>query len=161
MTATSSGLSRTSNRRNFLGQALVVLVAAAGIALVVLTTGFLRGGSTTLAPVPLSADIEAKWGIRVTQVAVTADGGLVELRFVVLDSEKASAMMNSVNNLPVMHPDGTNLLVNSAAQMSEHSVLTAGQTYFLLYRNTSGVVKRGASLTIAFGDLHIDHVIAR
>ena len=161
MTATSSGLSRTPTIRSLLGQALVVLVAAAAIALLLVTSGLLRGGSTALAPVPLSADVEAKWGIRVTQVAVTADGGLVELRFVVLDSEKASAMMNSVNNLPVMHPDGTNLLVNSAAQMSEHSVLTAGQTYFLLYRNTSGVVKRGASLTIAFGDLHIDHVIAR
>ena len=160
MTASPSTLTRGLALRPLIGQVVLVLIAATVLAVVAFTIGFLRPASS-LAPVPLSPEVEARWGVRVTQVAVTADGGLVELRFIALDADKASELMSNVDNLPVMRPDGTSLVVNSAAQMSEHSVLTAGQTYFLLYRDTSGTVKRGSSLSIQFGDLHIDHVIAR
>ncbi len=161
MTAASPDLARAPGFRNSLVQILFVLVAAAVIVLVAFTQGFLRSSPSAMAPVPLSPAVEAKWGVRVTQVAVTADGGLIELRFIVLDSDKATGMMSSVDNLPVMHPDGSDVVVNSAAQMGEHTILTAGQTYFLLYRDTAGTVKRGTSLSIHFGDLHIDNVTAR
>ena len=134
---------------------LALLAVAVGVGLA------LRPAAPGSIPVPLNPAVEARWGIRVMQVAATADGGLVDFRFVVLDPEKASEMMSSVDNLPVLRPDGSTTLINSAAQMGAHTVLRAGQTYFLLYRDTSGAIRRGTSLTVQFGDLSIDHVIAR
>ena len=113
------------------------------------------------APIPLNPAVETKWGVRVSQVAVTADGGLVDFRFVVLDPDKASEMLSNVDNLPVLRVAGSNVLVNSTAQMGGHPSLRAGQTYFLLYRNTGGSLQSGSALSVLFGDLSIDNVIAR
>jgi hypothetical protein len=134
--------------------ALLAVLIAAGLA--VRGTPFRTGG-----PVPLNPAIEAKWGIRVSQVAVTADGGLVDFRFIVLDPDKASEMMSNVDNLPVLRPDGATGIINSAAQMGGHPSLRPGQTYFLLYRNAAGAIRPGTSLSVLFGDLTIDNVIAR
>ena len=135
-----------------------LLLLAAMIALgVALGTSSPTGAAT----IPLNPAIESKWGVRVSQVAVTADGGLVDFRFIVLDPQKASEMMSNVDNLPVLRPDSSSVLINSAAQMGAHTALRAGQTFFLLYRDASGAIKSGTSLSVLFGDLTIDHVIAR
>ena len=139
------------------GAAIVVVVTATLITLGIL----LRPSGPATVQVPLNPAVEARWGIRVTQVAVTADGGLVDFRFIVLDPDKASEMLSNVDNLPVLRPDGTNTLVNSAAQMADTHNLRAGQTYFLLYRNSGGAVRSARSVSVLFGDLRIDHVPVR
>ena len=106
--------------------------------------------------------VEATWGIRPVQVATTADGGLVDFRFVALDPDKALALMQDVNNLPVLRVESNGKTVNSAAAMSANHDLAAGRTYFLLYRNAGGAIQRGTRLTIVFHDgSKIEHVVAR
>jgi len=139
------------------GAVLVVVAVAALVAFGALTR---QAGSASV-QVPLNPAIEAKWGIRVSQVAVTADGGLVDFRFVVLDPDKASEMMSNVDNLPVLRPDGSQSLINSAAQMTDTHNLRAGQTYFLLYRNSAGALRSGHQVSVLFGDLAIEHVPVR
>ena len=158
MTAVPANLRRTPSA-SVLAYSLVAALVA--LSIVGLLGSTLRRPAPEQVPVPLNPAVEARWGIRVSQVAVTADGGLVDFRFVVLDPDKASEMMSSVDNLPVLLPSGSTEVVNSAAQMGAPHTLTAGQTYFLLYRNADGVISRGAPLTVQFGDLKIDHVIAR
>ncbi len=139
----------------------VVAVAAAALVAVATSGGLSRPPASAGAPIPINPAIESKWGIRVSQVAVTADGGLVDFRFIVLDPDKAAEMLSNVDNLPVLLPDGASVVVNSTAQMGAHPTLRAGQTYFLLYRNAGGTVRSGDALSVLFGDLKIEHVIAR
>jgi hypothetical protein len=136
--------------------ALALLAVIVALGLTLRTPSAPAGG-----PIPLSPAVETKWGVRVSQVAVTADGGLVDFRFIILDPDKASEMLSNVDNLPVLRVDSSGTLVNSTAQMGGHPSLRAGQTYFLLYRNTGGSLHSGSSLSVLFGDLSINNVIAR
>jgi hypothetical protein len=138
-----------------------IVVALVALSVVGVLGRTLRQPAPEQVPVPLNPAVEAKWGLRVSQVAVTADGGLVDFRFVVLDPDKVAELMSSVDNLPVLLPSGTSTVVNSASQMGVPHTLIAGQTYFLLYRNADGAITRGATLAIQFGDLKIENVVAR
>jgi len=113
------------------------------------------------ASMPINPAIEQRWGVRVKQIGVTADGGMVDFRFVVLDADKAFEMMQDVNNLPVLIAEDSHTVVNSTAAMAARHDLNVGQTYFLLYRNTRGAVKSGTAVTVKFGDLQLEHVRAQ
>jgi len=112
-------------------------------------------------PMPINPTIEDKWGVRVTQIGVTADGGLVDFRFMVIDPNKALAMLQDIKNLPVLVAEDSGTLVNSAAMMAQKHNLNPGRTYFLLYRNTQGAIKPGGAVTVKFGDLLLEHVVAK
>jgi hypothetical protein len=105
--------------------------------------------------VPQSNEIEAEWGVRFTSVTLTADGGLVDLRFVVLDPEKASLLLGDEEEAPrlAVREDGEVVLHPA---MILHRGLQTGHTYVLLYRNTGGVVRVGHDVSILAGDERID-----
>ena len=52
------------------------------------------------------------------------------------------------------------VLVSSTQTMIQHT-FNVGQTSFLLYRNPGGAVRPGTLVTILFGDLKIEHFVAR
>ena len=145
--------------RTLVAGATIVFVAA--LAILALLNGPLRSQPQAGVPVPINPAVEARWGVRVTQVAMTGDGGLVDFRFIALDPDKALAMMQDVNNLPILRTEDSGKIVNSAANMAATHDLRAGQTYFLLYRNPGGAIRPGTPVTILFGDLKIEHVLSR
>ncbi|MBI5304499.1 MAG: hypothetical protein HY868_20365 [Chloroflexi bacterium] len=118
---------------------------------------------------PVSPEIEERWGVRISQIGVTADGGLVDFRFIVIDPDKALAMLQNVENLPVLVAEDTGAIVNSMAMMAGRHSLQPGRTYFLLYRNTLGAIKPGSRVKVMFNNsvtnsgqaLQIEHVQAQ
>jgi hypothetical protein len=150
----------TSSSRRTLTQLLGGLALLAAVLLI----GVVVRPQPTPASVaaPINPAIEAQWGVRVSQVAMTADGGLVDLRYVVLDATKAAGMLSDVANLPVVKAEDSGVLITSTAQMGDEHNLQAGRTYFLLYRNAGGAVKPGTPVTVIFpAGLAIEHVLAR
>lgn len=107
---------------------------------------------------PISTAIEDRWGLRVSEVRVTADGGLVDFRFFVIDPDKALGMLSDLKNAPVMIAESNGALINSTALMAHKHGLRAGQTVYMLYRNTGGALKRGGFATVVFGELRLEHV---
>lgn len=139
--------------------AVLVLLAATAVAV---GFGVVRLNAGSSAMMPLSPAIEAAWGIRVSQVAVTADGGLVDFRFLVLDSDKAGLLMTDPSHLPILRIEGSDGVVFSAASMAAKHDLGVGRTYFILYRNAGGAIHRGTSVTVVFADgLELGHVVAQ
>jgi hypothetical protein len=130
------------------------------LGLVVLLAAVSLYASTIRPPsMPANPDIEARWGIRVTQVGVIADGGLIDVRFLVLDADRALELMSDPANLPVIVDARSGLVVRSAAMMGNgHHQLPEGRTSFLLYRNTRGAIKSGSLVALRFGELRLDHV---
>jgi hypothetical protein len=138
------------------------------ILLLALVGGYVAGRGGFAAPtapvadvMPLSPAIEAQWGVRITQIGVTADGGLLDFRYLVIDPDKALAMLQDDKNLPVLTAEDSGLIVDSAALMAHKHDLAAGRTYFLLYRNAKGAIKRGTPVTIMIGDLRLEHAVAK
>jgi hypothetical protein len=147
-----------------------VVIGALALLVVLIGSGFAvheslsrddARGQVGTAP-PVSPAIEARWGVRVSHVGVSADGGLVDVRFVVLDPDRALALLGDATetNIPVLIAEGSGAVVRSAALMPPKHNLIAGRTMYLLYRNTGGAIQRGHTVTFGFGKLHLEHVVA-
>jgi hypothetical protein len=107
------------------------------------------------------AAIEQQWGIRVTMIGVTGDGGLIDFRYQVTDADKAQAFLGNSVNYPVLVDEASGASVRSPALMANKHEIQAGRTYFLLYRNTDGAIQRGSSVSLVFGQLRVEHLIAQ
>jgi hypothetical protein len=140
--------------------ALIVVVITGGVFAAINLNS--QSATSKTVVVPTSPQIEEKWGIRVSQIGVTADGGMVDFRFVVVDPNKALELMSKPDNLPILAAEDSGIYVNSAAIMSTRHDLNAGTTYFLLFRNTQGAIKPGTKVSVLFPDeLKLQHVVAR
>ena len=153
------------------GVSLKVLLA--GAVLVALLAGLYAWRTNANRPPWLAAshpvseaELAQRWGIRITQIAATADGGMVDFRYQVIDPEKALQLVQeddkgNLPDLPLLMAENSGMVVNSAAQMPSKHTLQAGIIYFLLYRNAAGAVKRGTPVTVVIGDQRIEHIVAR
>lgn len=120
---------------------------------------------TAAKTVPTSPTIEDRWGVRFTAVNVLADGGIVELRYLVLDPAKGSRMhATDLSNLPVIHADDSGKEVKSYSLMfhihTDHAGEDVeGRNYSIVYGNADGAVHSGATVTIILSDgLRLEHV---
>ena len=146
--------------RRYAGRALLVLLALSLGAAV--TIRFV--GSAHAAPrydVPHDGQMEAALGIRFSQAAVVADGGLVELRYVVLDTQKASAFQNDTKHPPTLRSERNGRIAWRPALMKQGHELRPGQTYYLLFLNNAGAIKRGDKIEIDSGQRRLQHVPVR
>jgi hypothetical protein len=110
---------------------------------------------------PHDGQMEADLGVRFSQAAVVGDGGLVELRYIVLDGQKASTFQNNTKNPPQLKSERTGKIAWRAALMKQGHELRPGQTYYILYLNNAGAIKRGDNIEIAAGQRHLQHVPVR
>jgi hypothetical protein len=114
-----------------------------------------------MAPMPVSSEIEAAYGVRIAQVATTADGGLVDLRYTVIDPDKAALMTESIEGLPKIVAGNGTLLDQRGAGHRHGQNLEAGTTYFLLYTNTKNALRPGDRVVVRVGDLSLNDVPVR
>lgn len=114
---------------------------------------------------PVSAALEDTYGVRFTQVGITSDGGMVDLRYRVLDPDKAMALMSmsmasadSNPNAPklIVEADGTE--ISNSEVMSMKQMPEVNSVQFVLFANPRGVLKPGMLVTIVVNQLKIEHV---
>jgi hypothetical protein len=114
-------------------------------------------GSSAVPTMPVSAEIEATYGIRFTLVAVTAGGGMIELRYQVLDSDKTAAVHDAAPL--VIDANGARYADPGMVGHSHVSkAKVAGTTDYILLANASGGVQPGTRVTIRVGTLELRNV---
>jgi hypothetical protein len=99
-------------------------------------------------PVPQDSRVEGKAGIRVTRASLAADGGLIDVRYIVLDPSLATRWTGNTDKPPVLDNQRTHERFDRVAAMREGHDLRPGQTYYLIYLNKDGNVKRGDKIDI-------------
>ena len=105
------------------------------------------------------AELEEQYGIRVTLVAVTAAGGMVDLRIKVIDAEKADKLLGNHENMPALIPEGSKRRLGTTG---EHRMkLFSGKVYYMLYGNSGGIVQPGTPVSVAFGNLILPPIPAK
>jgi len=97
--------------------------------------------------------MEADYGIRVDLVAVTAQGGLVDLRFTVLDEAKAKALFHDVATMPALFVEGKNATLRTTKGMNHNLSL-------LLYSNAGGVVQAGTQVSVVIDGVRLQPTAA-
>ena len=150
-----------------LNRTLIVALILAGVILV----GFLviRSQQQPEAVVALpemttisQSVLEEQYGLRVNLVAVTAAGGLVDLRLKILDGGRAEALLGDPTNLPaLLVPDRDVTLELPDEAKSQEIRFEDDGNYFMMFPNTANAVKPGTPVTIQFGDLQLEPIAAK
>ncbi|MFC5827595.1 hypothetical protein [Nonomuraea insulae] len=135
---------------------LVALALALAAGLVVLLA--LPDRADRPAGMPVSPEVEQRYGVRFTMVGVTADHGLLDVRFIVLDPDHATDMLSDADRLPDVVVESRGKALPSPALMPMIHNPVAGRTYYVLYRNSGGVVMAGDTVTLAFDEARLRHV---
>ena len=111
---------------------------------------------------PVDADgLAQRSGVRITRVAVTGGGGLLDLRFQVLDPNRANSLHDAATPPAVIDED-TGLVVRDLLMSHAHTgKYTAGETYYLVFENPGNWIRRGAKVTVLLGQAQVSHVVVR
>ncbi len=97
------------------------------------------------------------WGLRVVRVAPLAEGGMVELRFQVVDPDKVAFIFDALENVPKLVDEDSGIEIKAANLPHSHNV-PAGLYEYIIYTNTQGAVKPGDLVSIVVGDLRLEHI---
>jgi len=115
--------------------------------------------TVSTATMPVSAQIEATYGVRFTGVDVTAGGGMIQIRYQVLDSAKTEAIHGT--DLAPFVVDGNGVEYKDPGMVGHSHVgkaQAAGTTDYILLANAKGGVRNGSVVTIRVGDLALTNV---
>jgi hypothetical protein len=138
--------------------AAVLVAALVLVAGVVAGRAWLVPTSAASTGVPRSTAIEDQYGIRISRVAVVADGGLVTMSYTVLDAQKAERFQADQAHPPHLLSEDRDGGTGRVALMKQGHVLRPGQTYYLVFQDTAGALRSGEHVTVVEGALRLEHV---
>jgi hypothetical protein len=97
-------------------------------------------------------------GIRITQVAVTGDGGLLDLRFEVVDPHLAEAV-HAPATPPGVVDERSGLVVHNLLMSHSHTgAFVQGETYYFIFENPGNWIQRGSQVSVLLGNAEVRHV---
>jgi hypothetical protein len=147
--------------------------AVTGVAAVAVVAGLAlwltrpSGGEPAAAGVPVNwarpavspAGLADSTGVQLTQVALTGGGGLVDLRFKVLDPAKAHTI-HEPGTPPAVVDERTGLVLNRLFMGHAHAgEYRQAVTYYLVFENTGNWVKHGSKVAVLLGNAQVEHVV--
>lgn len=116
--------------------------------------------TTSLHDLPAPTAVELQAGLQIAQVGLTAQGGMVDVRFKVLDAAKAKALLGNPANTPVLIA-GDQPPLHPPHHALKGARFAAGQVFYILYPNARGAVRPGVDVTVAMGDARLGPVKAQ
>ena len=113
-----------------------------------------------------SQDVEDRWGIRVVGIRTAAADYMLDFRYVVLDPEKASSLINRANKpYLIEEATGARFFVPTPPKVGplrQTSVRPApNKTYFILFANPGKYVKAGNKVTVVIGELRVEKLMVQ
>jgi len=106
--------------------------------------------------------LEERYGLRVTLVAVTAAGGMVDVRLKMLDGAKAQTLLQAKEHFPALWIEDRQITLQVSEEIKSQEIkFEDGGDLFLLFPNSGGAVKAGTPVTLMFGDTPLEPIEAR
>jgi hypothetical protein len=110
-------------------------------------------------PVVSADDLVNRVGVRLTHVALTGGGGLIDLRFQVVDPDRAAAIHNRATP-PAVVDESSGLLINQLLMNHAHSGrFKPAVTYYLIFESPGNWIHRGSRVTVLLGNAQVEHVV--
>ena len=141
---------------------LGVLVVPLAVAITITATvqGLSRTVDPARVPVVSAASLEDEYGLRLNLVAVTAAGGLVDVRFTVTDKDKALHVLHDAASMPELYVEASGVVLRAPKPLAHKMVLLNGATYFVLYPNSGGAIQRGTSVSVLIDSVRSQPIVA-
>ncbi|MFN8456766.1 MAG: hypothetical protein U0401_19220 [Anaerolineae bacterium] len=142
--------------------AVGAITVAAGLILWLLSSSTgINWGSSAVPLESAQAVFTEATGVRLVRVAVTAGGGMLDLRYQVIDPDKA-AVVHDQKNPPTIVDEFTGQTASRPwMHHSSGRELHAAVTYNELLLNPGGVIKPGSAITVIIGGTRLEHVIVQ
>ena len=104
--------------------------------------------------------LEEDYGVRIALLGVTAAGGLLDLRFKVVDVDKSAQLLGTQQlRLAIVAADGTAIETPSGTRQSFD--LQRDMVYFVQFPNPGHVVYAGDPVSLILGDVRVEGVVAQ
>jgi hypothetical protein len=146
-------------KRKSLIPAMLVLILLAGF--LAFRAGSIPGfGVTTPGITTISQSVlEEQYGLRVNLVAVTAAGGMVDVRLKIVDGEKAKQLLKDPTHFPSLWiaAGDVTLVVPEENRTQEISFENDGNL-FMMFPNSAGIVKPGTPVVVRFGEIQVESI---
>jgi hypothetical protein len=144
----------------------LLLALALGAAAAALPASAQASAGSASAPararVVTAAVLESEHGLRVTRVAVTGNGGLVDLRFTVLDPVKARPLLEGAGHeLRLVVEKGGAALEAPHHGAMRNVRIAQDAACFVLFPNARGAVRPGGRVAVEFGGVSVEAVAAK
>ncbi|HEY7812515.1 MAG TPA: hypothetical protein VIC62_04715 [Nakamurella sp.] len=109
-------------------------------------------------PAVAADELAQRSGVRITQVAVTGNGGLVDLRYQVVDPQAANSLHDPALP-PGLIDEQTGLVVHDLLMNHAHTGLYhQGETYYLVFENPDNWIRSGSEVTVLLGAVEARHI---
>jgi hypothetical protein len=152
-----------TGRRAALGPRVfgLLLGAVAAIAAIAVFTGGHKTATGASKPLPetvTAAQMLDTVGARVVRVTTSGAGGLLDMRYQVVDADKAAAL-HDAKYPPALVDEHSGQVIGRLLMGHAHSgTFHAGVTYYAAFENPGGLVKRGDPVSVVLGPVRLQHV---
>jgi hypothetical protein len=147
----------------FWNRGMVVLAALAIGGFAALPAGAVAGAAETPSESRLLSDSENNFGIKILSLRPTAGGQMLDLRFQVIDPEKAKPVLDKNKKAYILDSKTGKTLpvpVTKAGSMRQATLKPeAGRIYFILFSNPNRMVKEGSSVSLLIGDFKKNDIV--
>ncbi|MFN2183189.1 MAG: hypothetical protein ACK2UU_04330 [Anaerolineae bacterium] len=107
------------------------------------------------------ATLESEYGIHINLLAVIAAGGIIDLRFKVLDSEKAAQLLDTPQPRLAIIAEDSGMVIQAPPDTEQNFTLQDGVVYFVQFPNVSHAVEAGRPVSLVIGDVRLEQLIAK
>ncbi len=105
------------------------------------------------------ADLETQYGMHVNLIAVTAAGGLVDVRLKIVDADKARQLWGTDPNYPALRvADSGTILAPVQDTRAQVASLEDGGVVFLVFPNSNNAVKPGTQVSLMFPEAQVEPI---
>ncbi len=113
---------------------------------------------SSTADIPQSEGIESEYGIRIQRVSVIGDGGIVEIRYQLIDADLADVIHQDTVEYGDEFPQiiAENITLSIPTFHHHGGDLVTGREFSILYANADGSIQPGDVVTVKIGDEQLD-----
>lgn len=98
-------------------------------------------------------------GVRLVRVAISSGGGMLDLRYRVVDADKAVVVHDS-ENPPTIIDESSGVIIDTPwMDHTSGRPMHNGVTYYTLLMNREGKIQQGSLVTVILGNTRLEHVI--
>ncbi|MCP4425961.1 MAG: hypothetical protein GY803_15825 [Chloroflexi bacterium] len=97
-------------------------------------------------------------GVRIVLVAMTAGRGMIDIRYQIVDPDKA-IVVHDYDNPPALIVEKNDALLNRTRHEGSHDFeLHPGVVYSVQIMNSGGLISSGSVVSVQIGDGRLEHV---
>jgi hypothetical protein len=105
------------------------------------------------------ADLVARSGVRVLRVTASGGGGLLDVRYQVVDADTAAAVHDADTPPAIVDERNGGVIAGLFMGHMHHGRAKAGVTYYLVFTNPGNAVHPGDRVSVVLGDARLAHVL--